>query len=368
MNRVKVLHYIPGFNIGGIESRLLDWYENIDHDKVEFVVVKLNTNNDSDKLIQFVELGGRYHNLPAFKPQKFIQYIVNLKRIFKEEMPDVVHVHSLSTGIFPLYFAKKYNVPVRILHSRTTGYLPNEKNILLKKIFKKFTAMFATDYFACSYEAGIWGCGEKNKDKIRVIKNGIDLQRFEFDERIRTELREKLGLQDKLIIGTIGRLSPQKNLSFLLDVFSIAVKQNPNLVLLIVGEGTLRKEMEVVAEELGILEAVRFLGAHSDVWNYYMAFDIFIGTSFYEGFGTTAIEAQATGVPTILSEGFPGSVVLTDYVKRISLSESREEWASEIVNTKLRRRSKEDIVAIDIAGYSAQRVSKELQEFYCSRN
>ncbi len=364
MAKIKVIQYIPGFNMGGIESRLIDWYKNMDRNIVEFIVIK-NNNINSEKLKEFIELGGRYYNLPHFDMTNLKKYIKGLREILKKERPDIVHVHSLSSGIFVLYMAKKLGVKTRILHSRTTDYLPNEKNVLVKKFLRILTPRWATHYFACSKEAGIWGIGNKKINEVSVIKNGIDLPKFCYNETIRDNKRKELNIKNNdIVIGTVGRLCGQKNLNFLIEVFNEVYRKNQNYRLVIVGDGDKYEEITNSIKYHNLENAVMLVGAHSDVWNYYMAFDIFLGTSLYEGFGTTAIEAQATGLPTILSDGFPETVEITDYIQRISLKNDAKIWAEKILNIEERKRTNQDVKLIEEAGYSAKIVAKELQEFY----
>lgn len=367
--KIKVVHYIPGFEIGGIESRLLDWYRNIDRSKIEFVVIRLN-EKESDKAKEFIDLGGKFYNLPKLNLKSFFRFFKELKKVFEIEKTDIVHVHCLNSGIFCLMAAKKMKVKTRILHARTTDYLPNEKNKLIKTILKKITPYFATDYFACSYEAGLWGNGKKNADKTIVIKNGIELPLFNYNETTRKETRKKLGLENKIILGTIGRLSPQKNLLFLIELFNKISKNDADnkYCLVIIGDGDMYNKINEKILKLDLTNKVKIIESKFDVWNYYMAFDIFISTSFYEGFGTTAIEAQATGVPTILSTGFPESVVVSDYAKRISLDESIDNWIDLIIKTEARIRSKRDAENVEEKGYSAKAVAKGLEDFYCSKS
>ena len=337
MKKIKVLHYIPGFNEGGIEARLLDWYRNMDRSKIQFYIIKLN-NVTSDKMLEIEKLGGKFYNVTPFTPHTFIKYIKQISHIIKEINPDILHIHSFSTGIFPLTIAKKEGIKARIIHSRTTDYLPNEKNITIKKFLKKYTPKFATDYFACSKNAGKWGIGEKYN--VKIINNGITLELFEFNKTTRNEYRKKLGIKkDEILVGTIGRLSPQKNLPFLLDVFYEMVKINPQYKLVLVGAGSMKEELEEKIQALKLTNQVIFTGTQHNVWEYYMAFDIFLCTSFYEGFGTTAIEAQATGVNTFVSNNFPEEVELTDYIQRLPLDYGAKKWAEIITETKLRKRT-----------------------------
>lgn len=362
--KVKVLHYAPGFMSGGIESRLVDWYTKIDREKVEFVLIKLNSDDKSPKLQEFRELGGRCYNLPKFTPFNYIKYRKEMRKIFLEEQFDVVHVHSLSTGIFPLKEAKKQGVAVRVIHSRTTNYLPNEKNRLIKEINRLLTANYATHYFACSKQAAEWGVGKKKAREATVIKNGIQLEKFIYNEDVRNRLRIELGLENNYVVGTVCRLTPQKNLLFSLEVFDKIKRKIPSAKYVIVGKGPEYEPMMERASQLGIRNDILFCGEQSDVFNFYMAFDCFLATSLYEGFGTTAIEAQATGLPTLLSEGFPKVVEITPYVKRISLDAAPDIWVDALEMVGHRKRTEQDATYVNDAGYNADFVAKGLEDFY----
>lgn len=362
---ITVLHFAPGFNEGGIESRMVDWYEKIDRDKVQFALVKCNEINDSPKLLRLQELGCKYYNIPHFSLKTYSEYKKSIEKIITDVKPDVVHVHNPFTGYFFLKEAKKHGVKIRILHSRTTDFLPNEKNKALKRCLRLLSPKYATHYFACSQEAGEWGIGKKYADQIRVINNGIDLEKFEFSEETRKKIRSEIGIEDSVyVIGTIGRLSPQKNLKKLIDVFAKIVKTRSDAILVIVGDGSDKQLVLDEARIQGVLDKIILTGSKSDVYNYYMAFDIFLSTSLYEGFGTTAVEAQATGLPTVLSTAFPETVVLTDYIYRISLTEPDEVWAERILSIGKRERSKKDTIQIDKGGFSSISVARELQDIY----
>lgn len=364
MNKIRVLHYAPGFLSGGIESRLLDWYRNIDRSKVQFCLVKLNNIDDTYNVNEFKHLGGEIYNLPSLSIKNLFKYMKMLNNLFQTEKFDIVHVHDVSSGTFVLMMAKLYKIKTRILHSRTTNYLPKEKNLLIKKCLRKIAPIFSNNFFACSYEAGVWGFGKKNSEKVKVIKNGIQIEKFMFNEEIRKKIRRDLGIENKKVIGTISRLSDQKNILFLLDIFREIYQRDNNVVLLIVGEGDIKNELVKKAKSLSLDKQIIFLGERMDVWNYYMSFDVFISTSFYEGFGTTAIESQATGTPTILSTGFPEVVCITDIVERIDLNDSMNKWVNKVMNAMVIRGDKTTVDKIIAAGYSARAVAKELESIY----
>ena len=358
----RVLHYAPGFLVGGIESRLLDWYRNMDRSQIQFVLVKLNEIDDTENMKEYKELGGIYYNLPSFNIKSAIYFCRKIRDILINEKIDIVHVHDVNSGFFVLREAKKLGIKCRILHSRTTNFLPNEKNVFVKKILKKFTPRYANFFWACSKEAGEWGCGKKKK--AEVINNGIQVENFKFDQTIRTNIRKELKIDDKIVIGYIGRLSTQKNIPYLLEIFRRILDKDSRYALLVVGDGdrTIIDDFFVNTEKLN---SIILVGNKKDTWNYYMAMDIFCCPSLYEGFGTTAIEAQASGLPTIISKAFPQVVEITDFILRLDIGQNDiDKWVDIILSNKLERFSDIGIEKVIKSGYSAKDVSKYIYDFY----
>lgn len=362
--QLKVLHYAPGFNSGGIESRLLDWYRNMDRDNIKFYLIKLNNLDDTNNMQEFTKLGGEFYNLVPFSILSFFTFLKSLEKIFKNQSFDIVHVHDPFTGIFVLYYAKKAGIKCRILHSRTTDYLPNERNLQIKRVFKKISPILATNYFSCSYEAGIWGFGKKKNRSFEIIKNGIQLERFRFSNDIRNTIRNELNINNKFVIGSVSRLSTQKNILFLIQVFKELKKVENDSVLVIIGEGSMRETIEKRIKEYDIEDSVLLIGEKQNVWEYYMSFDVFISTSYYEGFGTTAIESQATGTPTVLSKGFPKSVVISNYVSRLDLNLDIKKWVKIIHEYKGHNYREMGIRNVIDYGFDAVQISKKLENFY----
>jgi len=359
---VTVLHYAPGFRNGGIESRLLDWYRNIDRSLIRFVLVKLNTEDDTDNIREFIELGGTFYNLPPFSLHSALSFSQRIREILAQEKVDIVHVHDVNSGVFVLREAKKNGIKCRILHSRTTSNLPHEKHVFIKSFFRKVAPIYANFYFACSVEAGIWGIGKRYQKVTSVIKNGIQVERFRFDENRRDSIRLQLGVANKIVIGTVGRLSDQKNIPFLVEVFNRLIKENKDYRLVIVGDGD-RTILQRCFQKNSISQYVIVVGEKKNVWDYYMSFDIFCGTSLYEGFGTTAIESQASGLPTLVSEGFPESVAITDFIWRLPL-DNQEKWVDTIKNNIGKRFAQNGLDMVNSSGYNAYNVAKELEAFY----
>lgn len=359
---ITVLHYAPGFRSGGIESRLLDWYRNINREEIKFVLVKLNDEDDTENMKEFMSLGGAWYNLPTLSISNYKIFIDGIKNIFDNEIIDIVHVHDVSSGFFILKEAKRRGVKCRILHSRTTSYLPNESNVLIKSFLRKITPMYANHYFGCSVEAGKWGCGS-NKDVV-VIKNGIQADLFRYNSLIREKIRLELKIRNKKVIGYIGRISAQKNLPFLFDVFDVLSKESDDYVLLVVGEGD-ESIINNYYQNKEIPQNIIFVGERKNVWDYYMCMDVFCSPSLYEGFGTTAIESQATGLPTIISEGFPEIVKITQFASRLPIDKSAiPTWVSNIKSYIGKRFPDDGMKAVKDNGYCASAVCEFLYSFY----
>lgn len=363
---IHVLHYAPGFESGGIESRLLDWYRNIDREKIKFILIKLNTIDNSENIKEFCELGGKFYNLPPISLSKIIDFELTVKKIILKEKIDIVHVHDTNSGVFVLNAAKKAGVKHRIYHSRTTDFLPNERSLLIKKFLMKIAPFCATEYFACSKEAAVFAFGEKKAKNATVVKNGIQTEYFLFDNNKRHDIRNKYGVDDKIVIGSIGRLSPQKNVLFLLELIKDLHSLDGRYVLMLVGGGDTQEILKFITAN-NLSDCVILTGNKKNVWDFYSAIDIFVGASLYEGFGTTAIEAQASGLPTIISEGFPKTVCISSLIYRISTAKMNEWIKTILAITDTKRCQEEGLKSVRENGYSASDVAKWLQEFYESK-
>lgn len=371
-DKIKILHFAPGFLFGGIESRLLDWYNEMDRSKIQFDLLKQSNNSDDTTNVrQFRKLGGNLYNIPPFSAKNLLSYIKCVDRFFKSNNQyEVVHSHSLTTGLFVLYFAKRYGIKKRILHARTTktdgGFVKKSINNLLKYLAKRY----ATDYFACSSDAGIWGFGQNNvkRGKVLVIKNGIYLDKFKFNREARDKIRSELNITSRFVIGNICRLTTAKNIPFMIDVFANILKESKESVLLIVGDGPIRELINKQIENLGISESVIMVGKQDNIWDYYSAMDLFFSPSLWEGFGTTLLEAQVSGLPSIGSTGYPNEVKVFNSCTLIDLNTPLEYWAKQILlKINNSSRSEVDLSLLKERGYDVRLVAHFLQSIYVDK-
>ena len=281
--KIIVAHIMGKWNGGGVESVVMNYYKNIDRNRIQFHF--LCDEDSTDIPYEEIEkLGGKVIVIPPY--QKLFKYQKELYRIFKENNYKIIHSHINALSVFPLRIAKKEGVPIRIAHSHSTSNKKEWKKNILKMILRPFSKLYANNYFACTEYAGKWLFGKKvvERKELNVINNAIDLKKFEFNENTREDLRKELGIkEDVLVIGHVGRFMKQKNHEFLIDVFEKAIKQDDNIYLILVGQGPLEDKIKEMAKEKGIEDKILFLGQRNDVNKLYQAMDIFVLPSLYEG-------------------------------------------------------------------------------------
>lgn len=357
---IRILHIVPNMQAGGLETLIMNWYRNIDRSKVQFdFLVHYQGKFFYDDEIE--QLGGKIYRLSVRDDNNFIKYLHDLDCFFKEHIEyQIIHGHMESLGQFYFKAAKKYGVPVRIAHSHNSATEPTLKG-KIKRILAKGFPNFATHCFACSELAGQFMFGKRD---FTVIKNAIDLSRFQYDEDIRTTMREGMNINDKFIIGHVGRFCTQKNHKYLVDVFEEIHKRRENAILLLVGKGELLEEVKFYVTEKGLSEYVQFLGVRNDVNKLYNAMDVFVFPSIFEGLGIVAIEAQESRLMTFCSDVVPKEANVTSYYKAISLQESPEIWADKICKYADGYEKRDVTEIIRNAGYDIRKSTLILQRFY----
>ena len=362
---IKVLHIVPGFLYGGIESRLIDWYSCVDREKCQFDVLKVTPDQPNALVDRMQELGAEVISIPPLGIKTAFRHIHAVRKVIKNGNYSVVHSHSLAYGFFTLLFAKTNGIKLRILHSRTTSYNPNDKHVFVSTILGKMAIPLATHFFACSEEAGKWAFG--NKRRVRVIRNGIFLEQFNYCENRRTSKRREYQLEDAFVLGYVGRFSTQKNTQFLLDILSMTTRMADNVMLVMVGDdtGEVARQFKEKAALLNLTDRIIYVGRQDKIQDWYPMFDVFVAPSLFEGFGTVALEAQANGLPCVLSTGFPTIVKVAEKVHFLSL-DNTEDWVKTIMKYHGAARQGADLNVFREAGYDVRQTAKELEQLYAS--
>lgn len=355
---IRILHIVTNMDRGGLETLLMNCYRHIDREKVQFdFLVHRYTRAAYDDEIE--EMGGIIYRLPRLNPVS-IRYKQKLISFFKNH-PEykIVHCHLDCMSGIPLGVAKDCGIPVRIAHSHNSNQDRNWKYVL-KRYYMKQIPNVATHYFACSQKAGEFMFPGQN---TTIIKNGIETKLFSYDPSLKNSVRKELDIENKLVVGHIGRFMPQKNHIFLIDVFHKLQDKEPDAVLLLVGQGALEEKIREKVWRLGLTDKVKFLGLRSDVNRILQAVDVFVMPSLYEGLGIAAVEAQTSGLYCAVSNEVPKDCGIIENVEFLPLDMPASLWAEHILDgAKLPRMDQSKIVAAK--GYDIRETADYLQKFY----
>ena len=332
---IRVAHIIGKVRNGGVESVVMNYYRHIDRTKIQFdFLIDSDFSDDvfrTSPLKEAEELGGRVYIIPPY--QDLPRYLSELIKVFRREQYQIAHSHLNTLSVFPLYAAKKAGVPIRIAHSHSTAVKGEHVKSMIKYSLRPFAKVFATNYAACSTYAGEWLFGKKalERGEVKIFTNAIDLKQFRYDEKVREETRNELGVQDRFVIGNVGRFCYQKNQRFSLDVFSEVCKRNPKAVLLFIGDGKDRKIIEEESRKIQKGQVV-FLGSRDDVGRLYPAMDVFLFPTRYEGLGLAAVEAQMCGVKTVVSQAVPSEARISPSTIVMDLCAGASAWADAVTS------------------------------------
>lgn len=360
---IRVAHIVGKMVGGGVEAFIMNYYRHINKDKIQFDFI-IDSDSTFVPRDEIESLGGRLIEIPPY--QKLFKYTKELRKVLRENKYKIVHSHLNTLSVFPLYCAWREKVPIRIAHSHSTSNKKEWKKNIIKNLLRPFSKVFATNYFACTEHAGRWMFGNKEYDNgnVYILNNAIDINDFLYDENERKIKRKELGIENKFVIGHIGRFVEQKNHSFLIDIFNQLHNQIPNTSLMLIGQGPLQNEIKEKVKKLKIDDSVLFLGQREDVNKLYQAMDLFLFPSLYEGLGMVMIEAQSSGLPCIASTEVPKIAKVNKNVEFIDLNETIDEWVNKIKKYIKDEKRNNDINKMKEAGYSIEKEAKKLEEYY----
>lgn len=380
---VRVLHVLGNTNLGGAESRIMDLYRHTDRNRVQFdFLVHSGEEGFYEKEIR--ELGGRIFRVPRFRIYNYFSYRKALKEFFQKHHEfALVQGHMTSTAAIYLPIAKKAGVKKTAAHARSAGVDKGLKGTMTR--FLRRNLADKADYlFTCSELAGISVYGEKavREGKTIFIPNAIDCAGFTFDPEKRKKMREELGLTDAIIIGHVGRFHYAKNHEYLIRVFAKLCQMGTGACgstaengadqkyhLILLGEGPLMEDIRKLAEELGVADRVHFLGNHKNIADYYQAMDYFVYPSRYEGMPGTIVEAQASGLPCLMSDTICREVIATELVETMSIEKEPKVWA-EVLQRRMdalvsKQENREKYAAkMAAAGFDVQAQAERMMRFY----
>lgn len=362
--KLKVLQVLGGLWSGGTEAFVMNMYRSIDREKVEFEFL-IHEKNKAHYDDEVMSLGGKIHRIPDRHEVGTIRYIINLVRKLREIKPDVVHSHAMFNSGIVMFFAFLAKIKIRIAHSHNTSDQATQSILrkLFQSIMRVFINTFATQLVACSNKAAEYlFCFKKKNKQALILNNAVRINEFIFNEEIRNQIRRDIGIEDKFVIGHVGRFTEQKNHHFLIEIFKSIKEQYPNTVLLLVGEGPLKSEIESKVKELNLTGSVKFLGVRKDIPKLLQGFDLFLLPSLFEGLPFVLIEAQAAGLCCVLSSTVTEETDITGRVKFVDLDDSIEVWTHHIMNASIGHIDTSEMIRK--SGYDTESMAKKLMEIY----
>lgn len=361
---IRVLQVLGTTDLGGAESRTMDLYRNVDRGRVQFdFAVHTSQKGYFDEEIE--SLGGYIYRLPKFRMYNGGSYRRAWKAFFAGHPGYAcVHGHMTSTAGLYLPIAKAAGVPLTVAHARSAGVDRGPKGVATR-LLRMGLAERADFCLAASALAGEAVFGKKawERGRVRVVPNAITAQKYGYRPAVREEMRKRLGLENALVLGHVGRFHPCKNHPFLMEIFAEVQKHRPDSHLLLLGEGAAMEQVQRQAQEAGLSERVHFLGNRGDVYDYYQAMDCFVFPSFYEGFPGTVLEAQAAGLPCIVSDSVTREAGVTGLAEFAPLEEGAAVWAKRVLAAAGRPRFGR-VEEICEKGYDTGTQAAVMQRFY----
>ena len=341
MDKIKILMVLNNPGRGGSQTYAMNVLRSIDRAKFQIDFV-FSVDKDNSYKEEILSLGSKIHFIPEFKIFNYCTYSSKWYNLLRENKYDIVHGHVSSSAVIYLKIAKKCGCKT-IVHSHSAGYRGNACLRAIKYIFTKGAKWYADYWFACSDKAArrLFGINYSEDSRYHLIPNAIDVKRFRFDEEIRTRIRSLHNItNDTLVCGHVGSFSTPKNHKYLLGIFKKVLLVNPNSLLMLVGDGYLRNSIVAQAKELNIFDKILFIGNVGNANEYMMAMDVMIFPSLFEGFPVTVLEAQATGLYSLISDSITTEVDLTNTIKRLSINDDCDIWVKNIQETPLNERDK----------------------------
>lgn len=366
--KYKVLHVVGGMDVGGTETMLMNLYREV-HNVIQFDFISYY-KKDAYYDNEIKELGGKIIKIDSPSKVGQLKAIINLYKIIKQGKYEVVHAHTLFNCGIAMLAAKLAGAKIRISHSHTNLDMSN--NIIKKLYFslmRGLIKLFSTDFVACSESAGKYLFGENiiKNSNYKVLHNYINYNKFLQCGDYKSIREELVIKEDDIVVGHIGRFVDAKNHKFLIDIINDMVKENNKVKAILVGNGPLRKEIEDKVESLGIRKNIYFLGLRNDIDVILNNCDLFIFPSIYEGLGLVILEAQACGLPCIVSEAIQHEADLEiGLLNRLQLKNSCEEWSNKAVDlVSKKQKDKANIKnAFKNKGYELNQIVSNLLKIY----
>ncbi len=362
--KIKVAEFVSRLEFGGVEAMVLNYLSHFpNRDKFEFHIITQDIN-DANCIKQFEKAGFVVH-ATTHKRKSILKNIIEIFKILRQEKFDVVHSHMTLTNFYVLFLARICDVKLRISHSHSAFREDTFAKKICFAVLKIFNKFFTNKCIACGYTAGEFLYGNRMmKNAVLIMNNAIDLDKFKYRTNIANSIRDKYKLKGKVCVGHIGRFTDTKNHEYLIEVFQEIKKLNKDTVLLLVGDGEKRKYIEELVNSKGLTNSVVFTGNLSDTSDLYQAMDVFVLPSKYEGLPVVAIEAQANGLPCLISSNVDKHCAIASNVHFMSIAEPPKKWAEAILEFSKHTRNTNCTELLTKSGYNISLEAAKLEEIY----
>lgn len=366
--KIKVLHVIGGLNAGGAETAVVNWLKNIDRNKYQFDFVIHTKDEFYRKKVE--NLGCKIYRLPNPQGLGLMKWLKKFENLLVNNKYDIVHSHLYFFNGLILKSAKKMSVPIRISHSHNEN--SRLDNTFVKIIYQKHSRFlikkYATHLIGCSNGAlkNLYANISKNDQRLSVLHYGIDVKKFDIKQSKNT-LRKKYQLTTKSRIYLhVGRFVPVKNHTFLIRIFQEILRASKNSILILVGDGKLKKEVEKMVKLKRLEDNVRFVGTSDKIPEWMQIADIMIFPSLFEGLPVTLIEAQASGLNCIISDKISREIDAgLGLINFFSLDLSPKIWAKKAIDVSIKKPKQNDIENMMAKKeFDISSVCKKLEKIY----
>lgn len=344
---IKVLEVnVDDLHTGGVYSLVRNVIEHSDKD-VQIDIGAIEKFVNQKNVEHFEALGSKVYYL-GYEGSKWKKQIVcykNLKKLLEENKYDFVHIHAdvANKLLVSALAAKRAGVKRVVVHSHAAGVDGNHRafKMMIHRLCRIFLRRVATDFVACSDVAAEWMYHGMLKENVMIIQNGIDLEKFHFKDNIRQNVREQLGITDEVLIGHVGRFAYQKNHEYILKIAKALKEKQVHCKVLLVGEGPEKDRIKAVAEEMNLNDILVFYGTSNEVEKLFMAMDVFVLPSYFEGLPIVGVEAQASGLPVIFSDKITSQAKLLDDVTFLGIEDADiSSWVDDVKHYGSMRRDR----------------------------
>ena len=364
MKKVRVLEIIGKRPVGGVGTVMLNYQKYINVEKVQMDY--LIFGDESEQFDESVKaLGSKVFMYPALSGSQMGRTKAYLEEFFSVHASeyDVVHLHAPTIAFLAFPIVAKHGIKCRIVHSHATLYAESKIKAIRNKILWSMANGKITDRIGCSKAAGDFLFG---KDEFVVLKNAIAYEDYMYKEELRREVRAREGVEDKFVVGNVGRFSLQKNQTRLVEIFAVIKELHPKSVLWLVGDGELRGEIEKKIAELGLQSDVKLFGMVKNTKELYQAMDVMVMPSLFEGLPMVGVEAQASGLPCVFADTITREVDVVG-CPYLSLDVAHKAWAQAAIDVSHAKERRSYPAELDKLGFNIKLEAKRLESLYLEK-